>query len=148
MTINRIRIPVLAATGVAAAIALAACSSSGSGPGGTNSTAAALPPVTGSTQQQTGGNGTSETATETEFHMALSSKTLKAGTYTFHVKNAGKITHGFTVDGPGIKDKGTGDISPGATSTLTVTLTAGSYEIYCPVGNHKMQGMDETVQVA
>ncbi|MGI8679888.1 MAG: hypothetical protein ACR2LX_14645 [Jatrophihabitans sp.] len=147
MTTNRIRIPVIAATG-AAAIALAACSSSGSSLGGANSTAAAPPPATGSTQQQVGGNGTSETATETEFHIALSSKRLKPGTYTFHVKNAGSIIHVFTVDGPGVKDKSTGDVSPASSGTVTVTLKAGSYEIYCSVGNHKMEGMDETVQVA
>lgn len=147
MTTNRIRIPVIAATGVAA-LALAACSSSGSSPGGANSTAAAPPSATGSTQQQPAGTGKSESATETEFHIALPSKTLKAGPYTFHVKNAGSITHAFTVDGPGVKDKSTGDISPGSSGVVTVTLKAGKYEIYCPVGNHKMQGMDETVQVA
>lgn len=120
MTTNRIRIPVLVATGLAAAIALAGCNSSGgsygSGPG--------------STQQQAAGTGMSQTANLTEFHIALSSSKLKSGTYTFHVKNTGSITHAFTVNGPGVKDKSTGDMPPGVASTLTVTLRAG--RLTCP----------------
>jgi len=92
--------------------------------------------------------GTSVTATETEFHIALSATTYAAGTYTFHVKNAGSITHALTINGPGVPGKSTGDIAPGSSATLTVTLAKGRYEIYCPVGNHKMEGMDETVQVS
>ncbi len=150
MAIHPIRIPVLAASGVAAAIVLAACGSSGGSYGSSPSSpssAAASSTATGTAQQQAAGKGTSETVTETEFHIALSFKKLKPGTYTFHVKNAGKINHALTVNGPGVANKGTGDISAGSSGVLTVTLKAGTYDIYCPVGNHKMQGMDEMVQV-
>ena len=34
------------------------------------------------------------------------------------------------------------------TGFAAVTLKAGKYDVFCPVGNHKAEGMDETVQVA
>ena len=152
MITNRtlVRVPLLVTSGALAVVALAACSSSGSGAG---TTSASTPPAQTQTQPQSqttqpgSGSATAVTATETEFHIALSSSSLKAGTYTFTVKNAGKITHALTVDGSGV-DKSTGDISPGSSATLTVTLKAGKYDVFCPVGDHKAEGMDETVQVS
>ena len=35
-----------------------------------------------------------------------------------------------------------------SSQTLTVTLHAGSYDIYCPVGDHKMLGMDVHITVS
>lgn len=125
---------------VVGGLALAACSSSGGTPSGHRSSQ----PAAVSTPAPA---GKTVTATETEFHIALSSKKLTPGTYTFRDKNAGTITHALTVNGPGVNNKSTGDLNPGQSATLTVTLNAGTYHVYCPVGNHKMEGMDETVQV-
>src|SRR5207253_2046335 len=38
-------------------------------------------------------------------------------------------------------------ISPGASSTLTVTLKPGTYELYCTVPGHKAAGMDVKITV-
>ena len=40
-------------------------------------------------------------------------------------------------------------IQPGSSATLTLTLTPGTYEAYCPVGNdsHKKLGMDAHLEV-
>lgn len=138
-----VRVPMLVTSATLAVVALAACSSSGSS--GSPATRA-NPPAQQPTKQVSGGGGTTVTATETEFHIALSTAKLSAGTVTFRVKNAGQITHALTVDGPGV-DKSTSDISPGDSATLTVNLEAGKYDVFCPVGDHKMEGMDETVQV-
>jgi uncharacterized cupredoxin-like copper-binding protein len=35
----------------------------------------------------------------------------------------------------------------GADETLTVTLQAGTYELWCPVGSHREQGMETTITV-
>ncbi|MGI8762309.1 MAG: hypothetical protein ACR2LF_13635 [Jatrophihabitantaceae bacterium] len=142
MSTTHLRIPVLVTATIGAALALAACSSGGSG-GDHPATGATTVPATSA-----GTSGNTVTATETEFHIALSTKALKAGAITFHVKNAGSVTHALTVDGPGVSDKSTGDISPGSSATLTVIVKAGSYQVFCPVGNHKMEGMDETVKVS
>jgi uncharacterized cupredoxin-like copper-binding protein len=64
------------------------------------------------------------------------------------VKNAGSITHALTIDGPGVSDETSGDVAPGASGKVTVTLTPGSYDVYCPVANHKSAGMDTHVTVS
>ncbi|MDK3258782.1 hypothetical protein [Blastococcus capsensis] len=69
------------------------------------------------------------------------------GTYTFRVTNDSDIVHSLEVEGNGVEAV-TGDIAPGATATLEVMLpTAGEYDLYCPIGNHKELGMDGSVQV-
>jgi uncharacterized cupredoxin-like copper-binding protein len=77
-------------------------------------------------------------ATETEFKITLSTKTIKAGKVTFDVKNAGAIPHDLAIVG-GPK---TPLIPPGKSATLTTTLKAGPLELYCTVPGHKQAGMD------
>jgi uncharacterized cupredoxin-like copper-binding protein len=88
-------------------------------------------------------------AIETDFHIALSQKTFKAGTYTFVAVNKGKTTHALAITGPGLHNASTADIGPGQQVKLTVTLKSGSkYDIYCPVPGHKMLGMNMNVKVS
>jgi uncharacterized cupredoxin-like copper-binding protein len=84
-----------------------------------------------------------------EWKVELSGGTIAAGTVTFTVTNAGSIPHALEVEGQGIEQE-TGVIQPGASATLTLTLKAGTYEVYCPVGNdsHKKLGMDAELKVA
>ncbi len=83
----------------------------------------------------------------TEFHLALPSTTLTAGSYTFNAVNAGRVVHALAIDGPGVNDRRTGAIEPGASAPLNVTLAPGTYDLYCPVGNHKALGMNLTLTV-
>jgi plastocyanin len=88
-------------------------------------------------------------AVETDFHIALSKKTFKAGTYTFVAVNKGKVTHALAITGPGLHDASTADISPGQSVKLTVTFKSGSkYDIFCPIPGHKMLGMNMNVKVS
>jgi uncharacterized cupredoxin-like copper-binding protein len=115
-------------------------------------TAAAAPtPTTGATAATaaTGATGaastkgTTITATLTEFKIALSRTDLSPGTYTFHAVNAGHTVHALEIDGPGVEDQATpGDLQPGQTANLTVTLKPGTYDVFCPVGDHKTLGMN------
>jgi uncharacterized cupredoxin-like copper-binding protein len=91
--------------------------------------------------------GTSVTASEKEFSITLSQTTFKAGTYTFHVTNAGSFGHNLTIKGPGVDTKATSALQPGQSGTLTVTLQTGSYELWCSVDSHKEQGMDLNITV-
>ncbi len=78
----------------------------------------------------------------------LSVSVPSPGTYTFRVVNEADIVHALEVEGHGIGAE-TGDIQPGATAMLEVELPeAGEYELYCPIGNHKAQGMDGSVVVS
>jgi uncharacterized cupredoxin-like copper-binding protein len=85
--------------------------------------------------------------TENEFHVILASKTLPAGTYTFVVKNAGKIQHDLAVQGGTVNQK-TPLINPGSTAKLTVKLPAGTYTLYCTVPGHRAAGMVATLKVS
>jgi plastocyanin len=59
-------------------------------------------------------------------------KTLKAGKYTFVVKDSASI-HNFTLDGPGLKDKEITGTSFTGTKSKTLTLKKGTYEFYCTI---------------
>lgn len=83
----------------------------------------------------------------TEFHLALPSTTLAPGTYTFDAINAGQMVHALSIDGPGLADQRTGTVQPGASAPLTVTLAPGTYDMYCPIGNHKALGMNAVLTV-
>src|ERR671930_731363 len=85
---------------------------------------------------------------EKEFSITPSSISLtKPGNYTFRVTNNGTIGHALEVEGHGIEEK-TGTIDPGKTAPLQVDLSkAGSYEVYCPIDDHKNKGMKATLTV-
>jgi plastocyanin len=134
------------AIGVASlGLTLAGCGGGSSAGTSGASTPAASPPVASG-----GGavSGKTLTATETEFKIALSTDTVKPGTYTIKAVNGGTITHALEINGPGVSDKTTGDISPTRSASLTVTLSKGSYEIWCPVADHKAMGMDTHLTVS
>jgi uncharacterized cupredoxin-like copper-binding protein len=84
---------------------------------------------------------------ESEWKIALPRTSLSAGTYTFDVKNDGKVPHNLTIDGPGGK-KATPDLPAGKSASLTVALKSGSYDFFCSVPGHKQLGMDQKVTVS
>jgi uncharacterized cupredoxin-like copper-binding protein len=90
---------------------------------------------------------TSVKATETDFHIALSKSSFKAGKYVFDAVNKGHTTHALMITGPGIKMAMTKDIQPGQSATLAVTLKKGAYDIYCPIPGHKALGMNVNINV-
>lgn len=86
------------------------------------------------------------TVNETEFRLGLSTSTFTAGTYTFTAVNQGKIEHSLEITGPGVKAE-TATLSPGQSAQLHVTLQAGSYDLFCPIGSHKALGMNQEITV-
>ena len=90
---------------------------------------------------------TSVPVIETEFKIALPKSTLTAGSYSFEVKNDGKIEHDLVVQGNGVDEK-TQTIEAGDTATLKVDLKTGTYDVYCSVPGHKQAGMDVKLTVS
>jgi plastocyanin len=70
--------------------------------------------------------------------------TAPAGEVTFTYTNPSMVPHAFDIE----------DVEGGETDTITqsdasvtVTLEAGEYTFYCPVGNHRQAGMEGTLTV-
>jgi hypothetical protein len=83
-----------------------------------------------------------------EWTIRLSDSAVPAGRVTLTVTNGGSIPHALEVEGHGI-EKQTPLIQPGASTTLTLDLAPGTYEVYCPVGqdSHKKLGMETHLKV-
>ena len=135
-----IRTFAIAALVAVVALGATAC---GSGSSGSSST-----PVAAGGGSTTGTHGTLVNVTLKEYSITVSGgMTLAAGTYTFHVTNAGTMGHNLTVNGPGVSNQTTGTFAAGGTADLTVTLQNGTYDLYCSVPGHKQLGMDATMTV-
>ena len=99
------------------------------------------------------GNGTSEAPSET-FAIVASDFTFspptfaitEAGTYTFDVTNDGGVDHALEIEGSDLEQE-TETIGPGESASLTVDLESGTYELYCPIGNHRDLGMSGEISV-
>jgi uncharacterized cupredoxin-like copper-binding protein len=106
------------------------------------------PPQTSMPSTRVGGTAESPTVevqlTEYEIRMA---DTLTAGRVRFKIANAGKQTHNFVIEGPGVSQKLDSDLTRGDTGEITMNLPAGSYTVYCPVDGHRGRGMQRTVVV-
>jgi plastocyanin len=84
---------------------------------------------------------------ETEFKLQPADITLdKPGTYVFRAVNSGDTVHALEVEGEGIEEE-TEETPPGQSAELKVKLKAGTYELYCPVGRHKEEGMEGKLTV-
>jgi uncharacterized cupredoxin-like copper-binding protein len=131
---------------VAGVVALAGC---GSDDDGGDSTGAAEQSTAADTSAQSAPAGESVKLSETEFKITPADPSVKkAGTVTFEVTNDGKVDHALEVEGPG-EEVETDTIPAGESATLEVDLSkAGTYEMYCPIGNHKDMGMEGEVSVA
>ena len=78
---------------------------------------------------------------ETEFRIDPSTVEVdKAGVIEFRVQNAGTVPHALEVEGDDFEEE-TDEIAPGEAASLKVELAEGTYELYCPIGDHEAQGM-------
>jgi uncharacterized cupredoxin-like copper-binding protein len=127
---------------MSAVIVLARESSEAEAKGNETTTEAATTTATTTTTSA----ATSVPVSETEFKIALPKTTLAAGSYSFEVKNDGKIDHDLVIEGNGVNAK-TPTIAPGKSATLNVDLKPGAYDVYCSIPGHKQAGMDVKLTV-
>lgn len=75
---------------------------------------------------------------------------VPAGRDTFTLQNAGQFPHNLHIEGNGVSVdvKPDGVVDGGQSFTGTVTLAPGTYDVWCPVGNHRERGMVGTLTVA
>jgi plastocyanin len=74
--------------------------------------------------------------TAKDFKFSLSTASVKAGKVTFTIKNAGHTPHDFEIANHTSKV-----VAAGKSTSLTVTLKAGSYPYKCTVDSHAKLGM-------
>jgi plastocyanin len=143
------RLAVLTVTGVAAlSLVAAGCGDDDEEPTVATTTPATTTGATGGTGA-TGAAGGGETVdiSETDFALDPDDVTAKAGTVVFKATNDGDTIHNLEVEGNGVEEELPQDLSPGDSGALTVDLEPGDYTMYCPVGDHREQGMEGTVTV-
>jgi len=69
-----------------------------------------------------------------------------AGTVSISYSNPSQVPHAVAIEGNGVDESG--EVVTGADAPpLTVELEAGTYEFYCPVGQHRDAGMKGTLTV-
>jgi plastocyanin len=95
--------------------------------------------------ESSGGQSVELVATEFAFDPADVSVD-EAGETTFTVSNEGEFPHALEIEGNGIEEE-TEELGPGDSGSVTVDLEPGEYELYCPVGDHREQGMVGTLVV-
>ncbi len=81
------------------------------------------------------------------FRFVTSRAVATAGKLTLSAKNPQSVGHNISIQGPGGINVQGPVVNQGGTSTLTVTLTKGTYTFYCSVPGHRQAGMVGTLVV-
>jgi uncharacterized cupredoxin-like copper-binding protein len=89
------------------------------------------------------GNEVAVTLTDFSIEMELSPR---AGITTFLVTNDGTMEHSFAVVGGAIDARFDDPLAPGETRALTTDLDPGTYDVFCPIGDHRQRGMVTSIQ--
>ncbi|MDQ3810658.1 MAG: plastocyanin/azurin family copper-binding protein, partial [Chloroflexota bacterium] len=86
----------------------------------------------------------------TEFALNPNNITVSAGSSRWTLQNAGTFPHNVHIEGNGIAldVKPDGPVPAGQTFTGTVNLAPGTYDVWCPVGQHRERGMVGVLTVA
>jgi plastocyanin len=73
------------------------------------------------------------------------SLSASAGSVTIKLVNESDVPHAVEVEGNGVEEES--ETVTGGETELTVDLEAGEYTFYCPVGEHRQNGMEGTLTV-
>jgi plastocyanin len=126
-------------------LAVAGCGSddNGGGGGGSSSTPASSTPASSSG----GGGGTLAVKADPggALKFTKTSYTAKAGKVTVDFDNPASIPHAVEIEGNGTEVET--DVVTSGKASVDADLKAGTYELYCPVGNHRAQGMEAELTV-
>jgi plastocyanin len=69
----------------------------------------------------------------------------KPGQVTINFTNDSSTPHAVEIEGNGVEAKS--DVVTKGKSSVTADLKAGTYEFYCPVGQHRAAGMEGKLTV-
>lgn len=85
----------------------------------------------------------------TDYNMELeNSDEIEPGNAVIRITNNGKEEHSFVFEGTDTMQRLEENLKPGETRTITIELEPKSYNIYCPLEDHKNKGMSSVIKVA
>jgi plastocyanin len=134
------------------ALALAACGSDDNSDSSSSSADTSAPAKTAADTAPTGGGAelTLDAVEKGPGQYSFSKKSLTAsgGNVTVAMANpaGNQAPHAIEIEGNGVEKSGQ-VVSAGGTSTVTADLKPGKYEFYCPVDDHRADGMEGTLTV-
>jgi plastocyanin len=127
----------LAALAAAAALAVAGC-------GDDEETDTAAEDTGDTTAEQAGGGSTLEVSAVDFAFEPPDPSVDEGGPVSIELTNDGEVSHALEIEE---LEEETDTIDAGQSTTLDVELDDGEYTIYCPVGDHRAQGMEGTLTV-
>jgi plastocyanin len=74
-----------------------------------------------------------------------STLTAKAGKVTINFDNPSQTPHAVEIEGNGVEEES--DTVTAGKASVTADLEPGTYDFYCPVGNHRAGGMEGKLTV-
>jgi plastocyanin len=106
-------------------------------------------PSSSATSSPSAATGHSVTVEEYEMYFDPGKATLAAGAETITVKNEGRLRHDLHVTDASGKELGhtSGLLDTGQQQSIQVTLSPGTYAIFCAVDDHRQDGMQGTITV-
>lgn len=115
---------------------------------GSDAATATATPTATATEAAAGGAGENLTiaADPTALKFDKTELTAKAGKVTITMDNPSDIPHAVEIEGNGVEEAGE-TVGKGEKSIATADLKAGTYDFYCPVGNHRAAGMEGKLTV-
>jgi plastocyanin len=136
------RFVVLAAT---AALALAGCGGDDSEPAATPAATEAATDAPAATATEAAGDAGAKLAIAADpggaKQFTESDLTAAAGTVEVDFSNQSQLPHAVTIEGNGVEES-TATVTGQDAPPLTVDLKPGTYTFYCPVGDHRAEGME------
>jgi plastocyanin len=93
-----------------------------------------------------GGGGQQLDVSASDFAFSPAELSADAGEITIVLTNDGEFPHAIEIEGGGLEES-SDTIEPGDSTELTFSAEDGTYEIYCPVGDHRDRGMVGTLTV-
>ena len=139
--------PALVAVVIAAlcaSFALAACG--GDDDDDTTAASESTAETTSTEDQASSGGGETIAISESDYKLDPSDVDAKSGTVTFELTNDGDTEHNLEVEGNGVEEE-SDTIAPGDSTSFSVDLEPGTYEIYCAIDGHKDLGMEGELTV-
>jgi plastocyanin len=102
------------------------------------------------TEESSGGGGGGEALTLTadpggSISWEPGELSAPAGSVTIKLVNESDVPHAVEVEGNGVEEES--ETITASETELTVDLEAGEYTFYCPVGQHRQNGMEGTLTV-